>query len=41
MVEAAGIEPASESASTKASTCVACPLRFATAGRVRHATQGR
>jgi len=28
MVEAAGIEPASEGASTCASTCVACPLRI-------------
>ena len=28
MVEAAGIEPASEGASTCASTCVACPLKI-------------
>ena len=36
MVEAAGIEPASESASTGASTCVVCQFkRFAWPGRVQ------
>ena len=41
MVEAAGIEPASGSAPTYASTCIAFLLRFAASGRVRPASRGR
>ncbi len=41
MVEAAGIEPASGSASTCASTCIARPLGFAGLGRVGRASQLR
>ena len=41
MVEAAGIEPASESVSTKVSTCIVCLLGFARPGRVRLASRRR
>jgi len=41
MVEAAGIEPASESVSLQISTCIVRPLGFAAVGRVGLATLGR
>jgi len=41
MVEAAGIEPASEGTSTRASTCLAYLLRFAIRKPVRHGFTNR